>query len=188
MKPRPQYEDGLDADGYAPANVSPAWRFVYGSEADAGDFEPVKLVDAALSAVERIRLMCNVSPDCDSPIEVQLGAAIMLFFERAGAPLLLCKEFRLDRAPYGLLLVPQFGWSHYRSDWAILTARSHGALLIECDGKDWHSNEQQKAHDARKDQSALDYGFLTLRFTGSEIYRDADGCAQKVFDAVCGGQ
>lgn len=180
-------DDGLDADGF-PLAVHPAWRFVHGCEKDAGDFQPVSFSQAAGTALERIRNLLHLSPSCDSPIEVQLGAAVVMFFERAGARLRLCKSFDLRNAPEGLLLVPQFAWSHYRSDWAIMSARSHGALLIECDGKDFHSSPAQKAHDARKDASARDYGFLTLRFTGSEIFRDADGCAQKIYDAVYGGQ
>lgn len=110
----------------------------------------------------------------------------MLFFERARMPLKLCKMINLRDTPDALLLIPQFAWSYYRSDWAILNPKRADALLIECDGKDFHSSPEQKAHDAKKDAAALDYGYLTMRFTGSQIHRDADGCAQKVFDAVCG--
>lgn len=186
MSAYPAYDDGLDADGYVVSHD--AWRFTRGCEKDAGDFQPVSLFEAAGTALERIHNLLNLSPDCDSPIEAQLGAAVLMFFERARARLMLCKAFDLRNAPEGLLLVPQLAWSHYRSDWAILSARSHGALLIECDGKDFHSSPAQKAHDARKDAAALSYGFLTLRFTGSAIFRDADGCAQKIYDAVHGGK
>jgi hypothetical protein len=182
----PKYDDGLDADGY-PLNTSPGWRFVYGCEADAGDFRPIKLAEVNATVVDRLRRMFDVSPECESPIEVQLGAAVIGFFERAGVRLTLCNSFNPQTAPSGLLFVPQFKWSYYRSDWAIVSAQTHGALLIECDGAAWHSSEKQKAHDARKDQSALDYGFTTLRFKGSEIHRNADECAQKIYDAILGG-
>jgi hypothetical protein len=180
-----RYEDGLDADGYAITGPT-VGRFIHGSEADCGDFRPVTIGEAATSALDRVRLILNLSPATDSPIEAQLGACIIMFFERAGVPLHLCKAIDVRNAPDGLLLVPQFAWSIYRSDWAILSARRHGALLVECDGRDFHSSEAQKAHDAKKDQAALDYGFLTLRFTGSRIFRDAEGCAQKIYDAVHG--
>lgn len=192
MRPYPQrpdageYDDDPDADGF-PQRSSSAWRFVHGSEADAGDFKPVLIGAALMSVVDRVRLILNVSPGCDSPIEAQLGAEIITFFDRASEPLLLCKAIDLRNAPHGLLLVPQFAWSVYRSDWAILSARRHGALLIECDGKEFHSSDAQRAHDAKKDAAALDSGFVTLRFTGSQIFRDADGCAQKIYDAVHGG-
>jgi very-short-patch-repair endonuclease len=110
----------------------------------------------------------------------------MMFFERARLPLKLCKMIDLRDAPDALLLVPQFAWSYYRSDWAILNPKRAGALLIECDGKDFHSSAEQRRHDYQKDANAHDRGYLTMRFTGSQIHKDADGCAQKIFDAVCG--
>lgn len=179
-----QYDDGLDADGYS--IDPPAPRYVRGSEADAGDFRPLRIVDATAMAIDRIRRVCEIGGNCDSPIEVQIGAAILLFFERASKPLLLGNTIDVEAPPDTLVLVPQFAWSFYRSDWAIFNPHSHGALLIECDGKDFHSSPEQVAHDKKKDAAAMERGFLTLRFTGSEIFRDADGCAQKVYDAVWG--
>lgn len=181
-----QYDDGLDADGYPISN--PVTRFVHGSEMDAGDFKPVKLVDVTTRAIDRIRHACDIGGNCDSPIEIQIGAAIILFFERAGRPLKLCKTIDLRAAPDELVLVPQYAWSFYRSDWAILNPRHHGALLVECDGKDFHSSAEQMAHDKKKDAAALERGFLTLRFSGSEIFRNSDRCAQKIYDAVCGNE
>jgi very-short-patch-repair endonuclease len=61
-----------------------------------------------------------------------------------------------------------------------------GALLIEADGKYFHSSATQKNHDAKKDAAALSRGYLTVRFTGGDIYKDADGCAEKIYDAVYG--
>lgn len=181
-----RYNDGLDADGY-PLPAEP-WRkpFIPGDESEVGDFKPIKLVHATASAIDRIRLILNIGGNCDSPIEAQLGAAVLMFFERAGHPLKLCKTIDLGKAPDELVLVPQFAWSYYRSDWAILNPARQGALLIECDGKDFHSSAEQRKHDWQKDANAHDRGYLTMRFTGSQIFRDADGCAQKIYDAVCG--
>jgi very-short-patch-repair endonuclease len=161
---------------------------VHGSEIEAGDFKPLRLVDATARAIERISHACDIGGNCDSPIEVQIGAAIIVFFERAGRPLKLCKTLDTRTAQDELVLVPQYAWSYYRSDWAILNPARHGALLIECDGKDFHSTISQKIHDQKKDEAAMDRGFLTMRFTGSEIFRDADRCAQKIYDAVCGSE
>lgn len=181
-----QYEDGLDADGYPIINP-PAYRYCRGSEADAGDFKPLRLVDATAMAIDRIRRSFQIGGNCDSHIEVDIGAAILLFFERASRPLLLGNTIDVETPTNGLVLVPQFAWSFYRSDWAIFNPRTNGALLIECDGKDFHSSPAQVEHDRKKDDAALGRGFLTLRFTGSEIFRNADECAQKVYDAVYGG-
>lgn len=182
---QPAYDDGLDADGY-PIIGTGRKRFIHGDESEAGDFKPVLLVDATAAMFERVARFLSIGGNCDSPIEVMMGGAVLLFFERAGLSLKLCQMIDVEDAPDGLVLVPQFAWSYYRSDWAILNPKRTGALLIECDGKDYHSSPDQKAHDAKKDAAALDRGYLTLRFTGSQIHRDADGCAQKIFDAVLG--
>lgn len=181
-----RYEDGLDADGYA---VSEPYRkpYVHGSEADVGDFKPAALGGAFARVVERAAASVLVSPTADSPIETILGAAVLLFFRDSGKPLKLCVFEELGKAERGLMFIPQFKWSIYRSDWALYNPKTTGAMLLECDGKEFHSSEDQKAHDQKKDAAALDRGFLTMRFTGSQIHRDADGCAQKVYDAVYGG-
>lgn len=182
---RDEFEDGLDADGYPIASTE-SWRFVHGSEKEAGDFMPVQIGAATLTALERARHMFSIGGNCDSPIEYQLGTAVLMFFERAGRPLKLCIQIDPQNRPDELVLVPQFGWSYYRSDWAILNPQRMGALLIECDGKDFHTSPEQRAHDLKKDAAALDRGFLTMRFTGSAIFKGADTCAQKIYDAVHG--
>lgn len=182
---KPAYDDGLDDDGY-PLKETPRLRYRHGSEEEAGGFKPVQLIHATVTAIDRIRTIMDIGGNCDSPIEAQIGAAVLMFFERANQPLKLCKTIDLKKTPDGLVLVPQFAWSFYRSDWAILNPTRAGALLIECDGKEFHSTAEQLAHDAKKDAAALDRGFLTMRFTGSQIFRDADSCAQKIFDAVQG--
>lgn len=179
--PYPKYDDGLDEDGFAVSKP-----FIHGDESDAGDFKPLTLHEATLCAIDRINLFLEISPSCESPIENMLGAAILTVFERHGAQLTLCKSDRIDNAPDGLLLVPQFRWGYYRSDWALVQARPLYALLIECDGRDWHSSPEQVAHDSKKDRAAMDRGYLTFRFTGSEIFRDADACAEKLYDLVAG--
>lgn len=179
------YDDGLDADGYA---ISEPWRkpFIHGDESDAGNVRFLTLCEATLSAIDRINLFLEVSPSCESPIENQLGAAILTVFERHGVNLPLVNSDRIEGAPDGLLLVPQFRWGYYRSDWALVVARPLNALLIECDGRAFHSSPDQIAHDKKKDQSARDRGYLTLRFTGSEIFRDADACAEEIYNLVAG--
>ncbi|MGM4997822.1 hypothetical protein AB8A05_04090 [Tardiphaga sp. 538_B7_N1_4] len=179
----------MDADGYPiedEADAPVGFRYVHGSEEDAGDVEFQPLRDASVLAINRIRRFQEIGGNCDSPIEYTMGAALLVYFERAGYLLSLCKTIDLDSALDAdkLLLVPQFAWSFYRSDWALYNPKTKMALLIECDGKDFHSSKDQVEHDRKKDAAALLRGHLTMRFTGSQIHRDADGCAQRVFDAV----
>jgi hypothetical protein len=181
---RGQYDDGLDDDGY-PIEVTPQLRYRHGSEAEAGDWQPTQLAATTSGILERAGHTLVLSPHCDSPIEAQIGAALIMFFERAKLPLKLCKMVDLRSAPQGLLLVPQFAWWHYRTDWAILNANRSWTRLIECDGRDFHTSKEQIAHDNAKDCAAAQRGYRTVRFTGSKIHRDPDGCAQHVFDMVC---
>ncbi|MEZ0064017.1 hypothetical protein ABIF26_009579 [Bradyrhizobium elkanii] len=182
--PASSYEDGLDADGY-PIAPEP-WRkpYIRGDESEAGDFKPASIGDSVLSLIERLGHAREIGGNCDSPIEEILGAAILMQFDRAGQPLKLCKMIDIKNAPDELVLVPQFAWGYYRSDWAILNPGCSGALLIECDGRDYHSTAEQRMHDWQKDANAHDRGYLTVRFTGSQINRNADSCARKIFDMV----
>lgn len=182
----PDYYDGLDADGY-PIVHEPRLRYRHGSEAESiGAEQPKRIGGLFLGVAERAYAAMKANEKADSPIESILGAAIMLCFQRGGKPLALASE--PSQAALGLLLVPQFKWLIYRSDWAIYNPKTTGALLIECDGKEFHSGPEHIAHDAKKDQSAHDLGFLAMRFTGSQIHRNADGCAQEIFNFVYGGK
>lgn len=185
MRRQPRYEDGLDADGY-PEREPYRKPYVHGSEADVGEFNPVTLGGALAKAVDRAAASVLASGSADSPIETILGAAVIMYFRNAGKPMDLCAPTELDNAKGRLVFVPQFKWSIYRSDWAIYNPKTSGAMLLECDGKEFHSSADQVAHDRKKDTAAHDRGYLTMRFTGSQIHRDADGCAQKVFQAVYG--
>lgn len=56
-------------------------------------------------------------------------------------------------------------------------------LLIECDGHDYHERtKEQAARDRSKDREATLAGLDTMRFTGSEIWRDPWGCASQITD------
>jgi hypothetical protein len=179
-----RYYDGLDDDGYT---IIEPYKQPYrpGSEADVGEFKPVALGGVFGAVVERAKAAMQANRTADSPIETILGAAIVVCFQANGKPLILASEPSPEAK--SLLLVPQFKWAIYRSDWAIYNPKTAGALLVECDGKDFHSTVNQISHDMRKDQAAHDRGYLTMRFTGSQIHRAADECAKEIFDFVYGG-
>jgi hypothetical protein len=181
----PVYDDGLDADGY-PVECSGRLFYARGSEEEAGPETMKPIGDVTALAIARIRRFQEIGGNCDSPIEYEMGAAILVYFERTGHKLSLCQTVDLESALAGdeLFLVPQFAWSYYRSDWAIYSPVTKMALLIECDGRDFHTSAKQIAHDRTKDRAAADRGYLTMRFTGSQIHRDADGCAQRICDVV----
>lgn len=51
---------------------------------------------------------------------------------------------------------------------------------IEVDGHQWHSSRKQRQHDSQRDRILTGLGWRILRFTASEILRNADGCAAEV--------
>lgn len=56
--------------------------------------------------------------------------------------------------------------------------------IIECDGHEFHERtKSQAARDKRRDRWFQTEGITVLRFTGSEIWRDAIACADQVADA-----
>lgn len=58
-------------------------------------------------------------------------------------------------------------------------------FAIECDGHDFHERtKQQAARDKQRDRDLQVAGFRIIRFTGSEIWSDAQECAGQVLQVV----
>jgi very-short-patch-repair endonuclease len=71
---------------------------------------------------------------------------------------------------------PQYVLGRFRYDFAVRANwRPKPLLLVECDGKDFHSSAEQQANDALKDAAASHAGMRLIRFSGSKIHRDVDG-------------
>lgn len=68
----------------------------------------------------------------------------------------------------------------------LLTGRVCGIdvqLVVECDGHDFHEKtKKQAAADKARDRALLTEGYTVLRFTGSEIWADADKCANEAVE------
>lgn len=71
----------------------------------------------------------------------------------------------------------------YRADLFLICERS--ALVIECDGHDFHDRtKQQAAYDRARDRDLLKLDIATARFTGSEIHHEPERCASDVWAIV----
>lgn len=94
--------------------------------------------------------------------------------QKAESPIesILLREFQL----IGKYPVPQFWIGKYRIDLAF----PKELIAIECDGKEWHSTEEQKARDQEKDNYLKEMGWQVVRITGSEIYRRADDIVKTI--------
>jgi REase_MTES_1575 len=127
-----------------------------------------------------------VAPLCESPIEIRLGAMLVLVFETAftNANLRFAVCSQADQVNYGgryLLLIPQYKWKRWRYDFALRYSIDPKPLVfIECDGKEFHSSAEQRATDKKKDDEAARAGVAMCRFTGSQIFNDPAGCARDV--------
>jgi hypothetical protein len=86
-------------------------------EEATGELRPIS--SSVISTVEILSSAVTIAPDCESPIEVDLGARLSSAIRR------------IDDS--NLLLVPQYVLGPYRYDFAIIR-EGKPIALIECDG------------------------------------------------------
>ncbi len=115
----------------------------------------------------------EMAPKTESPIEATLGARLSLALD----------IWNKDCEPK-LTLVPQYQLKRFRYDFAILSGEKL-VLAIECDGKDFHSSDAQRANDAAKDALVRSLGADVARFTGSKIFRDDTDCVETIMFYLC---
>ena len=150
---------------------------IFPDEKIEGEFKPISIGQALDPVIRRViryrEIASQLKGLCESPIEEALGVAILEWF---GCSIQVCKDPKDGDCP--LVLIPQYRWSFYRSDFALFEHEI--PLLIECDGKNFHSSEKQREHDLRKDMAAADRHMQTIRFSGQQIYKDALSCAEEI--------
>ena len=127
----------------------------------------------------------------DSPIENCLFCAVEAwltlsadrkYFRRLG----YWPDFENDKDECWLFWEAQFQIASYRVDFVFCTDAKDGhpvgnALVVECDGHDFHERTKaQAATDRARDRALQDLGYTVYRFTGSEIYREPMKCALQI--------
>jgi len=136
---------------------------------DCGDFKHLSTV--LVSVFDSASIACDIRPNCESPIEIDLGVQ-------------LTKALRL-MPDNDLTLKAQYVFGPYRYDFAIVReGRRKPIALIECDGAEFHSTSEQLANDRAKDALARAEDIFPFRFSGSEIYRDANACVAKIIETL----
>lgn len=102
---------------------------------------------------------------CESPIEVAYYDVIVGRY--------LCDyQLRLQQEAV-------CGGGTYRVDFLFLHPRLK-TVCVEIDGHDYHERTKEQAqYDKQRDRRLALLGWRVLRFTGSEIFRDAEICAQE---------
>jgi very-short-patch-repair endonuclease len=138
--------------------------------------------------LERIRSEFNNAAVnlCESPIEqILLSSLIWTCYGYESGPV----EIWDSTLPFGkpdadVLIAPQYQIGRHRVDFAILingVANEEIKIVVECDGHDFHEKtKQQAARDKSRDRDLQIDGWKVFRFTGSEIWRDHEKCADHV--------
>ncbi|MGY4225011.1 very-short-patch-repair endonuclease [Bradyrhizobium sp. USDA 4503] len=150
-------------------------------DAPTREFMPLSmaLVKAVESAVESFAM----SGVTESPIETIFGAKLALVLRP------VCEELGWEfaigaRLEADLVLYPQYPLQRFRYDFAVLArGQTKPLILVECDGKDFHSTPQQQANDRLKEVAASKAGIRLIRFSGSEINGDVDCCVRQALAA-----
>lgn len=121
--------------------------------------------------------------ECESPIEQQMFLALKQ----------LARQLEGDDDCWAINILTQYpvriGNSCYRADllarFGYIPTKTIINILVECDGHDFHEKtKEQAARDKKRDRSFAREGLTVLRFTGSEIFNNPEGCAREVSDLV----
>ena len=57
-------------------------------------------------------------------------------------------------------------------------------LVLEADGRNWHTREQEMANDRRRDRQAIKHGWATVRFTWGEVTKRRAATAADLTEIV----
>lgn len=78
------------------------------------------------------------------------------------------------------VLLPQKQIDSYRVDFLVDGTQ----IVVECDGYDQHKTKEQMAADCKRERYLVAHGYTVIRFTGSEINGNPDGCAKELMEMI----
>ena len=164
---------------------------------DHGEYCFMSFGHALEQAVHTAALARDIASETESPIEAIFGVAATRVLSKPHNRVM--PQFGFARARKEditkvefsrVLMIPQFWWENYRIDWAFhANFLKQPWVFVECDGRDFHSSDEQIMRDAKRDARIRAAGIPILRFSGSDIHRHDDSCAMAVlweFDAQYG--
>jgi very-short-patch-repair endonuclease len=161
-----------------------------GAEIEADSMPMRSLGSAVYQAVTTAAHCYAIYPHTESPIETQFGGQLAGFLaircERAGLPFAMLEGKSESNFESGtILLIAQFQLAGFRFDFALKRAGAERAMiLIECDGEEFHSTDEQHANDLKKNAAAKAASLELFRFTGSQIFGDPERCVRSVVEAL----
>jgi len=145
------------------------------------------LSDAIIPTIDFSRMAATLSRQTESPIETIFLMDLKICLREMNQPFLICRQdqkLRFDENSH-LLIIPQFWWKFWRFDFAFKwPLKAMPSVIVECDGKQFHSSPEQIAKDRAKDEEAKRLNIQLLRFTGSEIHESARACVLATLNEV----
>jgi very-short-patch-repair endonuclease len=84
-----------------------------------------------------------------------------------------------------LVLLAQPTWRTFRTDFAVIPINGRDSnplsVVVEVDGRDYHEKTGAQAeHDRSRDRLMTAQGTAVFRFTGSEVWRNPQACAEEM--------
>jgi hypothetical protein len=126
---------------------------------------------------------CSGIKRCESPLETMLASA---FSRLPGFQwrLPFIDDLEVGRWPKaGVILQAQAPCGPYRTDFCLRQwSPRGGVIVVEVDGHDYHERTPiQAQRDRARDRYMTRRGATVLRFTGREVWQDAQRCAWEVW-------
>lgn len=112
---------------------------------------------------------------------VSVGALAASVF----ADVLYSRAAKLANLAPQVVLSTQSPIGKYRADILVeytpQTLHEHTSrIVVECDGAEFHTDRPAVIRDTIRDHYMIDRGYWVMRFSGSEIYKNAKQCAESV--------
>lgn len=82
------------------------------------------------------------------------------------------------------VLTPQTWASGYLLDFSLVG--NSFKVAIEIDGHDSHKTRDQRQADYQRENNLKERGWRFIRFTGGDVYLDAQGCVKKAINIIRG--
>lgn len=126
----------------------------------------------------------NLSPHMESHIETAMLEAMARAFWPVSVDFvdIAGGEMMADTEAF-IYIAAQVPYFNYTLDFYVYAIGPDREVQIdvECDGHDFHdATKAQAMRDRRRDRFVQRGGFEVLRFTGSEIANNADGCVAEI--------
>lgn len=136
-----------------------------------------------------VRRIVRVTDQTKSPIEEDLAMEIIESIEGesevGGSGVYLVHPQALIELPLNHKETVKY-YVDFLITWQSFPGRGQELkFVIECDGHEFHERTKEQAKkDRRRDRKLIQHGYIPLRFTGQEIYEDAQGCSMEIMDVI----